>query len=284
MTAKIIDGKAIAQQQRLEIANTVNTIKLNGQRPPGLAVILVGSDPASTVYVRNKRLACEEVGFYSKHYDYPADIDPKILFDTINELNHADHIDGILVQLPLPSHIDAEKVLESIAPHKDVDGFDAYNFGRLAQNLSGLHPCTSAGVMTLLARTGINLEGKHACVVGASRIVGRPMALELLNSDATVTICHRYTRDLPAHIAQADVLVVAIGQPRFIQGEWIKEGAVVIDVGITRLPDGTLSGDVDFATAKERASWITPVPGGVGPMTISTLLLNTMNAYRLHSG
>jgi methylenetetrahydrofolate dehydrogenase (NADP+)/methenyltetrahydrofolate cyclohydrolase len=279
MTAKLIDGKAIAQLQRLTIAQTVSKLKSQGQRPPGLAVILVGSDPASAVYVKNKQLACEEVGFYSERHDYPVDLDPETLFAIINQLNNDPKIDGILVQLPLPAHIDAEKILESIAPQKDVDGFDAYNFGRLAQNLQGLRPCTSAGVMTLLAHTGVTVAGKHACVIGASRIVGRPMALELLNHDATVTICHRLTQDLPAQIAQADILVVAIGQPRFIQGAWIKPGAVVIDVGLTRLDDGTLSGDVDFATAKQRASWITPVPGGVGPMTISTLLQNTLTAY-----
>lgn len=280
--AKILDGKAIAQQLRQEIALAVQKRMQSQQRAPGLAVILVGSDPASQVYVRNKRLACEEVGFYSRSYDLPADISENELLEKIEELNHDPLIDGILIQLPLPAHITAQKVLEKISPHKDVDGFHAYNMGKLVQNQIGLRPCTPAGVIRLIEHTGIELAGIEACVVGASLIVGRPMALELLNKGATVTICHRQTRNLAAKIKAADLLVVAIGNPHFIQGEWIKPQAVVIDIGTTRTPDG-LKGDVDFQAAKKKASWITPVPGGVGPMTIAMLLQNTLLAAQTHS-
>jgi methylenetetrahydrofolate dehydrogenase (NADP+)/methenyltetrahydrofolate cyclohydrolase len=232
--------------------------------------------------VQNKRRSCEEVGFYSQAYDYPADVSPEVLFSKIKELNDCESIDGILVQLPLPDHIPTEKILETIIPHKDVDGFHAYNVGKLAQNKPGLRPCTPRGIMSLLSHTDITLVGIHACIVGASRIVGRPMALELLNEGATVTICHKQTRQLPQHIQQADLVVVAIGNPRFIQGDWIKPNAIVIDVGINRLPDGKIVGDVDFEQAKKKASWITPVPGGVGPMTIAQLLKNTLLAADLH--
>lgn len=278
MTAKILDGKAIAAQERQAIAQTVKERMAQGHRRPGLAVILVGQDPASQVYVQTKRRCCEEVGFYSESFDFPADVAPEILFQKIQELNQSSLIDGILVQLPLPAHISTEKVLESILPHKDIDGFHTYNMGRLVQHQSGLHPCTPLGIITLLSHTDVALQGAHACVVGASRIVGRPMALELLNRDATVTICHRYTRDLPMHIGAADIVVVGIGVPEFIQGAWFKEGAVVIDVGTNRLPDGKLVGDVHFETAQKRASWITPVPGGVGPMTVASLMKNTLLA------
>lgn len=283
MTAKILDGKAIAQFERHQVSQVVKQRLANGLRAPGLAVILVGKDPASEVYVRHKRRACEEVGFYSESYDYPSDISADELFKKIDELNHSPLIDGILVQLPLPLHIPTETILESIVPHKDVDGFHPYNLGKLAQNQSGLHPCTPGGVISLLSHTELPLKGANACVVGASRIVGRPMALELLNHDATVTICHRYTKNLSKILQQSDIVVVAIGNPLFIQGDWIKEGAVVIDVGTNRLSDGKLVGDVDFEEAKKRASWITPVPGGVGPMTVSGLLKNTLYAAQNNS-
>lgn len=281
MTAKIIDGKAIAQLEQQKIATTVSAMQANGHRPPGLAVILVGQDPASQVYVERKRHACKAVGFYSQAFDYPSDISAQELLQKIDELNASDDIDGILVQLPLPAHIPSEQVLERIAPHKDVDGFHAYNMGKLVQGQAGLRPCTPHGIMTLLANIDIELKGCQACVVGASRIVGRPMALELLNAGATVTICHRFTTNLQSHLAEADLVIVGIGQAKFIQGEWIKPGAVVIDVGTNRLTDGKLVGDVDYESAKGRASWITPVPGGVGPMTVATLLANTLLAAQL---
>ncbi len=281
MTAKLIDGKAIAQLEQEKIATTVASMQAAGKRAPGLAVILVGQDSASQLYVQRKRHACKAVGFYSQAFDYPSDISAEFLLQKIDELNNNDEIDGILVQLPLPSHIPTEQVLERIAPHKDVDGFHAYNMGKLVQGQAGLRPCTPHGIMTLLAHTDIELKGCQACVVGASRIVGRPMAIELLNAGATVTICHRFTKNLQGHLAEADLVVVGIGQAQFIQGEWIKEGAVVIDVGTNHLVNGKLVGDVDFESAKKRASWITPVPGGVGPMTVATLLANTLAASQL---
>lgn len=281
MTAKLIDGKGIAQREQEKIAATVASMQAAGKRAPGLAVILVGQDSASQLYVQRKRHACKAVGFNSQAFDYPADISAEFLLQKIDELNVADEIDGILVQLPLPAHIPTEQVLERIAPHKDVDGFHAYNMGKLVQDQAGLRPCTPHGIMTLIAHTGIELKGCQVCVVGASRIVGRPMAIELLNAGATVTICHRFTKNLQSHLADADLVVVGIGQPQFIQGEWIKEGAVVIDVGTNHLPNGKLVGDVDFESAKNRASWITPVPGGVGPMTVATLLANTLVASQL---
>lgn len=284
MTAQILDGKAIAQLERHHIASEVQERIAKGLRSPGLAVILVGQDPASAVYVQNKRNACKEVGFYSQSFNYPAEVTEDTLLNKIDELNHSAHIDGILVQLPLPPHISADKILESIAPHKDVDGFHPYNLGKLAQNQPGLRPCTPRGIITLLSHTNYDLMGTHVCMVGASRIVGRPMALELLNRDATVTICHRYTKDLQTQVQQADILIVAVGKPHLIPGDWIKPGAIIIDVGINRLPDGRLVGDVDFEQAKLRASWITPVPGGVGPMTVSSLLSNTLLAAKLHMG
>ncbi|MBI2792853.1 MAG: bifunctional methylenetetrahydrofolate dehydrogenase/methenyltetrahydrofolate cyclohydrolase FolD [Gammaproteobacteria bacterium] len=284
MTAKILDGKAIAKQEQALIAKEVKARTQRGQRAPGLAVILVGLDHASQLYVQKKRHACEEIGFHSQAFDLPADISEKALLNKIEELNHSDLIDGILVQLPLPSHISTEKVIETIAPHKDVDGFHPYNLGKLAQNQPGLRPCTPVGIVTLLSHTDIKLQGASVCMVGASRIVGRPMALELLNQDATVTICHRYTRDLANQVKQADIVIVAAGSPMLIRGDWIKEGAVIIDVGINRLDSGKIVGDVDFEQAKLRASWITPVPGGVGPMTVASLLKNTLLAAKLHTG
>jgi methylenetetrahydrofolate dehydrogenase (NADP+)/methenyltetrahydrofolate cyclohydrolase len=248
-------------------------------RAPGLAVILVGDDPASAVYVRNKNNACKEVGFYSEKINKPASITQAELLTEIERLNDDDDIDGILVQLPLPAHLDANEVIEAINPAKDVDGFHSENIGKLMQNKSFLRPCTPKGVMTILATIGIDLVGKNCVVVGASNIVGRPMAMELLNARATVTICNSKTQDLSEKVKQADVVVVAVGIPKMIQGDWIKEGAIVIDVGINRLDSGKLVGDVDFDSAKDKAAWITPVPGGVGPMTIATLLENTLTAY-----
>lgn len=283
MTAKILDGKAIAKQEQDLIAKEVKARIQKGQRAPGLAVILVGLDHASQLYVQKKRYACQEIGFHSQAFDLPADISEKELLNKIEELNQSELIDGILVQLPLPPHISTEKVIEAIAPHKDVDGFHPYNLGKLAQNQPGLRPCTPVGIVTLLSHTDVKLQGASVCMIGASRIVGRPMALELLNQDATVTICHRYTRDLANQVKQADIVIVAAGSPMLIQGNWIKKGAVVIDVGINRLESGQIVGDVDFEQAKLRASWITPVPGGVGPMTVVSLLKNTLLAAKLHT-
>ena len=278
MTAQLIDGKIVAAQLREEIATIVRTQCAEGKRQPGLAVILIGEDPASTVYVRNKRQACEQVGILSFYHHLPDTVKEKDLINLITTLNQDKNVDGILLQLPLPKHIDAELVLECIDPHKDVDGFHAYNLGRLAQRRPLLHPCTPQGIMILLDHIKQPYKGKHAVVVGASNIVGRPMALELLIAGATVTICHRFTTDLAYFVKQADIVVSAVGQPGIIHGNWIKEGATVIDVGITRLADGSLTGDVEFEAAKQRAAWITPVPGGVGPMTVAVLLKNTLIA------
>jgi len=271
----IIDGKQIAKQLRISIAEQVTKL----DRKPGLAVILVGDDPASAVYVRNKDNACKEVGFYSEKINKSANITQAELLSEVERLNKDDKIDGILVQLPLPSHLDANQVIEAINPNKDVDGFHSENIGKLMQNKAYLRPCTPKGVMTMLATTGVDLVGKDCVVVGASNIVGRPMAMELLNARATVTICNSKTQDLSGKLKQADVIVAAVGIPKMIQGDWIKAGVIIIDVGINRLDDGTLVGDVDFDAVKDKAAWITPVPGGVGPMTIATLLENTLTAY-----
>jgi len=278
MTAQLIDGKAIAANIRQQIAQRVAERRDQGLRAPGLAVILVGSDPASQVYVAHKRKDCEEVGFISRAYDLGAETSQDELRDLIDSLNEDASIDGILLQLPLPAHLDASLLLERIRPDKDVDGFHPYNIGRLAQRMPLLRPCTPKGIMTLLASTGQDLYGMHAVVVGASNIVGRPMALELLLGGCTVTITHRFTKDLAGHVAQADIVVVAAGKPGLVKGEWIKEGAIVIDVGINRQADGKLIGDVVYETAFPRAGWITPVPGGVGPMTRACLLENTLHA------
>ena len=278
MSAQIIDGKAIAARVRSEVRQQVEARVAAGKRPPGLAVILVGQDPASEVYVRNKRRACDEVGFLSFAHDLDETISQDELLALIADLNEDSRVDGILVQLPLPMHIDTETVIESIRPDKDVDGFHPYNVGRLAIRLPVLRPCTPRGVMTLLESTGQPIRGQDAVVVGASNHVGRPMGLELLLAGCTVTTCHRFTRDLESHVARADILVVAVGKPGIVKGEWIKPGAVVIDVGINRTEEGKLVGDVDFEPARERAGWITPVPGGVGPMTVATLLENTLEA------
>ena len=278
MSAKIIDGKAVAAdlKQQLKLATAERLAE--GKRRPGLAVILIGANPASQVYVGSKRKSCEEIGFKSEAYDLPETATEEELLSLIDKLNQDDDIDGILVQLPLPQHISAETVIERIAPHKDVDGFHPYNIGRLAQRNPQLSPCTPKGVITLLRTTGVDLKGLEAVVVGASNIVGRPMALELLLAGCTTTVCHRWTNNLEEQVRRADLLVVAVGKAGFIPGEWIKQGAIVIDVGINRLENGKLTGDVEFEKAKEKASWITPVPGGVGPMTVATLLENTLFA------
>ncbi|KIQ04857.1 MULTISPECIES: bifunctional methylenetetrahydrofolate dehydrogenase/methenyltetrahydrofolate cyclohydrolase FolD [Pseudomonas] len=278
MTAQLIDGKAIAANIRQQIAQRVAERRQQGLRAPGLAVILVGSDPASQVYVAHKRKDCEEVGFVSRAYDLSAETSQDELLALIDSLNDDASIDGILVQLPLPAHLDSSLLLERIRPDKDVDGFHPYNIGRLAQRMPLLRPCTPKGIMTLLASTGQDLYGLHAVVVGASNIVGRPMAMELLLGGCTVTVTHRFTKDLAGHVAQADIVVVAAGKPGLVKGEWIKEGAIVIDVGINRQTDGKLIGDVVYETALPRAGWITPVPGGVGPMTRACLLENTLHA------
>jgi methylenetetrahydrofolate dehydrogenase (NADP+)/methenyltetrahydrofolate cyclohydrolase len=241
-------------------------------------VILVGDDPASEIYVRNKRTACEECGFVSVSHDLPHSTTQTELLSLIEKLNRDPAIDGILVQVPLPDHIDERKVIETITPEKDVDGFHPYNVGRLALRIPLMRPCTPYGVIKLLEHTDVAAKGRHAVIVGASNLVGRPMALELLLAGATVTVCHRFTTDLRPHVEQADILVVAVGKPGIVPGEWVKPGAVVIDVGITRMPDGKLKGDVQFEAARERASWITPVPGGVGPMTVAILMKNTLES------
>jgi len=283
MSARILDGKAISAEIRETLKHEVAARVARGERAPGLAVVLVGENPASQVYVRNKRRACDEVGFYSQLHDLPADVSAEGLLGLIDELNAQDEIDGILVQLPLPDHIDEEAVIERILPTKDVDGFHPYNVGRLVLRMPLLRPCTPKGVMTMLEHTGHKLSGLDALIVGQSNIVGRPMALELLAARCTITVCHSRTKDLVKKIGGADILVAAVGRPNFVQGDWIKEGALVIDVGINRLEDGSLVGDVDFPSARQRASWITPVPGGVGPMTIASLLQNTLQAAELHA-
>lgn len=284
MTAHLIDGKKIAKHVRDNVHAYVDTLKEANRRMPGLAVVLVGSNEASKVYVNNKTKACEEVGFVSKSYTLPADTSEDALLSLVDELNADDSIDGILVQLPLPAGLNAEKVLEQIHPHKDVDGFHPYNIGRLAQRMPALRPCTPKGIMTMIEATKRPVKGLDAVIVGASNIVGRPMGLELLLAGCTVTTCHKFTKQLKEHVMRADLLVVAVGKPHFIPGEWIKEGAIVIDVGINRLDNGKLTGDVDFDVAKDRADWITPVPGGVGPMTVASLIENTLEAYvKFHS-
>ncbi|MGL5292564.1 MAG: bifunctional methylenetetrahydrofolate dehydrogenase/methenyltetrahydrofolate cyclohydrolase FolD [Aeromonas sp.] len=280
MSAKIIDGKQVAQTIRSQVGAQVKQRLAAGKRAPGLAVILVGADPASQVYVGSKRRACEEVGFLSRSYDLGADASSHELLALIDTLNQDPLVDGILVQLPLPRHFDTTQVLERIAPDKDVDGFHPYNVGRLALRIPTLRPCTPKGIMKLIETTGVQTHGLQAVVVGASNIVGRPMTLELLMAGCTTTTCHRFTTDLEAQVRRADLLVVAVGKPHFIPGAWIKPGALVIDVGINRLADGSLVGDVDFETARNYASFITPVPGGVGPMTVASLIENTLIACR----
>ncbi len=282
MTAQIIDGKNIAKQLREELRKTVDAKVEKGFRRPGLAVVLVGSDPASQVYVRNKRKACEDVGIKSFAYDLPETTTQAELDALIGELNNNPEVDGILVQFPLPSHLDESRIVELISSEKDVDGFHPYNVGRLVQRIPYICACTPHGVMTLLKKTlGDDLKGLNAVVVGASNIVGRPMALELLLAGCTTTVTHRFSKpeDQKALIKNADILVVAVGKAKFLDGDLVKDGATVIDVGINRLPDGKLCGDVDFEKASQHAAYITPVPGGVGPMTIATLMQNTVTSY-----
>ncbi|HWT15293.1 MAG TPA: bifunctional methylenetetrahydrofolate dehydrogenase/methenyltetrahydrofolate cyclohydrolase FolD [Patescibacteria group bacterium] len=281
MAARVLDGKRIADEVLDGIGVRVRARVQRGQRRPGLAVVLVGQDPASAVYVRNKRRACERVGFVTKDFDLPSSIDGAELFALIDRLNADPEVDGILIQLPLPAHIDATDLIQRIRPDKDVDGFHAENVGRLALRQPGLRPCTPKGIMTLLAHTDKPVRGRHAVIVGVSNHVGRPLVLEYLLAGATVTACHRFTQDLADQVAKADILTVAVGKPGLVKGDWIKPGAVVIDVGINRLADGSLTGDVEFTTAAARASWITPVPGGVGPMTVAMLMQNTLEAAEM---
>ena len=280
----IIDGKAVAQRVTDEVREGVAAFVAAGHSIPGLAVVLVGDNAASQVYVRNKRKTTDAVGMRSFAHDLPATTSEDELLALIDRLDADPAVSGILVQLPLPKHIDAERVIERIDPKKDVDGFHPCNIGRLVLKMPVLRPCTPWGCMRLLKETGEDLVGKHAVVIGQSNIVGRPMALELLMARCTVTICHSATRDLAGLVRQADIVVAGVGRARFVQGDWVKPGAIVIDVGINRSDDGKLVGDVDFEAAKERAGWITPVPGGVGPMTIATLLANTLQAARWQAG
>jgi methylenetetrahydrofolate dehydrogenase (NADP+)/methenyltetrahydrofolate cyclohydrolase len=281
MTANIIDGKAIAANLLESIKLKINQRVLQQKRPPGLAVILVGTDPASAIYVRNKRLACEKVGIKSIAYDLPSETTQEEIFELIDRLNDDASIDGILVQSPLPPHIHEDLLIERISVHKDVDGFHPYNIGRLAVRQPTLRSCTPYGVIKMLQASNINLMGLDATIVGVSNHVGRPMALELLLAGCTITSCHRHTKDLSAHIQSADLVVAAAGKLGLVKGEWVKQGAIVIDIGINRLPDGKLAGDVEFEVAKDRASYITPVPGGVGPMTVATLMENTLLALEM---
>lgn len=284
MTARILDGKRIADEILDELAQRVRARRKAGLPRPGLAVVLVGDDPASSVYVRNKRRACQRIGFHTLDFDLPANVSGGELYALIDRLNADPAVHGILIQLPLPAHIDATDLIQRIRPDKDVDGFHAENVGRLALRQPGLRPCTPKGVMTLLAHTDKPVRGRHAVVVGVSNHVGRPLGLELLLAGATVTSCHRFTQDLAGFVGMADLLIVAVGKPGLVKGHWVKPGAVVIDVGINRLEDGTLTGDVEFQRASERASWITPVPGGVGPMTVATLMQNTLEAAERAAG
>ncbi len=284
MSAQIIDGKAIAAQLRQDIKQRVDARKAKGLRAPGLAVVLVGENPASQVYVGSKRKGCEETGILSLAHDLPAETSQEEVLALIDQLNDDPTVDGILVQLPLPDHIDVSTVIERIHPDKDVDGFHPYNIGRLTIQMPTMRPCTPRGSMTLLESTGVELKGMDAVIVGASNIVGRPMALELLMAGCTVTVCHSKTRDLQEKLSKADLVVAAVGRPEMIKGEWLKEGVIVIDVGINRLESGKLVGDVEFASASEKASYITPVPGGVGPMTVATLLQNTVDSADRHDG
>jgi methylenetetrahydrofolate dehydrogenase (NADP+)/methenyltetrahydrofolate cyclohydrolase len=283
MTAQLIDGRGLAAEVKTQVRGKIDAALARAGRRPSLAVVKVGSDPASEVYVRNKRRACEEVGIRSVAYDLAGSTSQGRLLALIDELNADPQIDGILVQLPLPAQIEQTAVIERIDPVKDVDGFHPYNVGRLAQRIPVMRPCTPYGVIKLLERIGVPFKGQHAVVVGASNIVGRPMSLELLLMGATTTVCHRFTSGLDSYVGQADILVVAAGKPGLIAGEWIKPGAVVIDVGMNRLENGHLVGDVRFEAARERAAWITPVPGGVGPMTVAMLMHNTLEAYH-HRG
>ncbi len=278
MTAQILDGKAISANLLDGLRQRISQRTAKGLRAPCLAVVLVGNDPASTIYVRKKRENCESLGMRSLAHNLPADTTEATLVELIDTLNADPEVDGILVQLPLPAHLNSTLAIERIDPAKDVDGFHPYNVGRLAQRIPTLRPCTPKGVMTMLESLKVDLHGMHAVVVGASNIVGRPMALELLLAGCTVTVTHRFTRNLPELLAAADIVVAAAGKPGLVKGEWIREGAIVIDVGINRLESGKICGDVEYEIASQRASWITPVPGGVGPMTVATLMENTLDA------
>ena len=279
MTAQVIDGRRLATEVKHQVRSAVETALARGRRRPALCVVKVGDNPASEVYVRNKRKACEEVGIRSVAHDLPHSTSEIDLLALIDELNRDPEIDGILVQLPLPDQILATAIIEKIDPTKDVDGFHPYNVGRLAQRIPLIRPCTPYGVIKLLEHIGAPLKGQDAVIIGASNIVGRPMSLELLLMGATTTVCHRFTGDLRRHVSRADILIVAAGKPGLVPGEWIKPGAVVIDVGMNRLDSGRLVGDVQFEEARERAGWITPVPGGVGPMTVAMLMHNTLEAF-----
>ncbi|MBX9598404.1 MAG: bifunctional methylenetetrahydrofolate dehydrogenase/methenyltetrahydrofolate cyclohydrolase FolD [Burkholderiales bacterium] len=280
---KLISGKALSQEILDDISERVEEIQLNQMRQPCLAVILVGNDPASQVYVKNKKNACVKVGIKSLEYVLPAETTQEELLALINQLNHDYTVDGLLVQLPLPAHLDSKLVIDTILPNKDVDGFHRYNMGSLALRDPNISPCTPHGVMYMLDSLKVNYHGKQAVILGTSNIVGRPMALELMNRGATVTMCNSKTRNVAELIATADILVAAIGKPGFVKGEWLKEGAIAIDVGINRLDDGKLCGDIDFDAALSKVKYITPVPGGVGPMTIAMLLRNTLRCYALNS-
>ncbi|MEN4052987.1 MULTISPECIES: bifunctional methylenetetrahydrofolate dehydrogenase/methenyltetrahydrofolate cyclohydrolase FolD [Sulfurimonas] len=280
---QILDGKALAQKIEKNVASEVVKLKENTGRTPGLAVILVGQDPASAAYVNMKKKACDRVGFYSVTHEMPEDISQEAIENTITMMNQNPNIDGILVQLPLPPQIDTTKILELVDPSKDVDGFHPYNVGRLVTNLDGFVPCTPLGVMELLAEYNIDVKGKNCCVVGASNIVGKPMASLLLNTDATVEICHIFTDDLKKHTLQADIIFVGVGVINLIKEDMLKEDAIIIDIGINRTENGKLVGDVDFENVAPKCSYITPVPGGVGPMTIAMLLSNTLKAAKLHA-
>lgn len=283
MAAQLIDGSALAAAVKNQVRGKIDAALARGRRRPALAVVKVGNDPASEVYVRNKRRACEEVGIRSVAHDLTDSTSQITLLSLVNELNRDEDIDGILVQLPLPAPIQQTAVIEQIDPVKDVDGFHPYNVGRLAQRIPVMRPCTPYGVIRLLEHIGVPFKGQHAVVVGASNIVGRPMSLELLLMGATTTVCHRFTTGLEGYVRQADILIVAAGKPGLIRGEWVKPGAVAIDVGMNRLDNGHLVGDIEFSAARERAAWITPVPGGVGPMTVAMLMHNTLEAYH-HRG
>jgi len=284
MTARLIDGKAIAQSLRNEIKGKVDALTAAGKRPPGLAVVIVGQDPASQIYVRNKHQATEAVGMKSVMKVLPDTATQAEVLAVVAQLNADPTIDGILVQLPVPKQIDSKAVIDAIAVGKDVDGFNPENLGLLAQRTPRLRPCTPYGCMKMLEHVGIDPAGMDAVVLGQSNIVGRPAALELLMKGATVTICHSRTKDLIGHVRRADLVVAGIGKPEFVKGDWLKPGAVVLDVGINRLPSGKVVGDVEFESASKVASWITPVPGGVGPMTIAMLIQNTLEAYQHHEG
>lgn len=283
MNEKILCGKTLSQQILDTVSDEVENLRVNHQRQPALAVVLVGSDPASQVYVRNKKNACEKVALKSLEYILPAETSQTELVKLIQQLNADDSVDGILVQLPLPAHLDSKLIIDSILPNKDVDGFHRYNMGSLALKDPNICPCTPHGVMYILDSINLEYHGKHAVILGTSNIVGRPMALELINRGATVTMCNSKTRNVVELIGAADIVIAAIGRPNFVQGAWLKPGCIAIDVGINRLETGKLCGDIEFAGAFERAQYITPVPGGVGPMTIAMLLKNTLHCYKLNT-